>query len=212
MRNLQYTDKSFDYGHRLRMPEEAFGLCPSVLSSITYKFRAAEDETNIYIGYDLNAPYTLRFDPGSFGNNLHDLIKYKAFPRWGNGDDKLIKAIGHSKEEVEQDITLLDPFVEIADKQMKIFLNSATVEYTLRDKQFPKLKDRKILPLVVIDTTTGNVNFCHDRYANTYRQSRSIIEIEEFKSNYVRTAVDSTSFALFVDIVVSSPPGFYATT
>ena len=204
----KYSEKSFVYGHSAYLPDEAYNISPSITSNLTYRFRAVEDDTCIYIGYDLTAPYTITYNSASYGNSLYDLVKHKAFPRWGSGNEYLIKAIGHTREEIENDISLLDKIVAEVDKHIKKLLDSSTVEYTLRDKQFPKLKDRKILPLVIIDTTNGTVNFCHDRYANTYRQSRTVLEIDDFKLNKVGTAVNSLSLPLFVDIVFSCPSGY----
>ena len=122
---------------------------------------------NIYIGYDLNNVRIVTADMKSIKQKLNSGF-YVDTPQ--------------SRRDIKD---LLDKGVEVEDtegykdivKKLDEFYSTTKLDIFLEDSQFPKLRNRKLLPLFIIKCADGVIDYCIDNYATTYRKYRRTLKI-----------------------------------
>ncbi len=181
-RNLTNVLKKSSYTITIRQ-DVRFG--PS-LYNLWYLYDIEFDSCNIktheqgdivYIGLDLKGAKVKPYP------NFEDHIKCLAFPRWGNGNEGLARALGVStRDEFENnigDIRKNDEFIRIYREIDNIY--SSDVKIELRDGEWPRLSDRSILPMIIVDFNKMEFDYkdVDYRIATSYRKSRKRYNISD---------------------------------
>lgn len=167
------------------------------------KLKVVESDDYIFMGIDLDQPAKFLLDswPTSDESELLNRFLDTILPRWGNPVEPVTSQIKQelvSMGRIESDYPFSrkqDPYsfnrdMILDSKYFKEFVrkvseipNYLSVSMSLRKGEFPKCPDRKLFPNLFIDIETGQVNYCIDSQAESYRQGRNSMIISNFISN-----------------------------
>ena len=180
------------------------GVQQDFCSIIDYKdLRYVEDSGILYIGADLNNRINLRIDP-------YDRIKDDIYGRIKNPDvlaslnDNGLTGIDYMSIVRDKDLIkksdLYKNYRSIADS-----LVAGNISLSLRDGEFPKLKDRKILPVMWIDPKKGKIFGFKFNNESSYTSNNTRIYISDnlwYLENFASKAKFSTNL---LDVYIKVP-------
>ena len=143
---------------------------------VDYKKVIAEecDDGNIYIGFRLDGVLDLEINE----ENIEEFVINRAFKSSLDNDVK--RDIGISYEEYSRNPNLIrttKPFLKILS-----YLENMKVEAVLKDGEFPKLKNRHMIPLYIINIKRRMVEYFGVGCPETYRKYRDSTDLSEVMS------------------------------
>ena len=163
--------------------------------------KVIEERNFIYYGLDLNKAYLSPYDMSSLFNRL---MEY-GFPRYSYYSsykkfEEYFSSKGITRSDVEADNSILknDPIYAKFEDVLSDISSNAKVDVSLMDGEWPRLSDRKLLPLLIINTEKMEYDYYKDRWSspNSYRQGREKGPWDRITDSDLRTAAGRYLFNL----------------
>lgn len=166
-----------------------YGMHLQFYAKFDIKIKAVESKGKVYIGFDLSKTSVgYAYD----SDNLGDVIAGHCFPYYSlsyiNNEDLKEALKKEIKDFDKYDRISIVPLIEETVVYREIYeaaadiVASGRVEATLGAKSWPKLDDRKILPLIVLDFDKCEADYTSHRHPSSYRANREKVDI--FKVSY----------------------------
>lgn len=157
-----------------------------------------EDKNKIYLCIDLS---TSRFNRScqDYEEGVAFWVRELAYPYMENyARPKVLKRCqdeGYTKESFNRYMTCKNNSIVKETLEKVNALLEKTPTLTLKDGEWPRLSNRSVLPILVIDKETLNVDFYKERYfyPKTYREGREVSPMDYFTSR------NSSDFVLLCD-------------
>lgn len=143
--------------------------------------RVVEDKSKVYLGIDLSHP-RVTFPRGcsTWDEEIFNIFTRTIRYYTTNVLAKKFYADGITIDDIIADNKVLTEhplYIEAMDKYRDT-IDNGKAEITLRDGEWPRLTDRKLLPLIVIDKESGEGDYMDNRYgAKSYRTDRKKFSI-----------------------------------
>lgn len=201
------------FTQRIMLKEDLYALCFDLDLKFKFKMKVVEENGYIFFCLDLSQPIPLSYNPSRYNNSVGEQIIMAAYPRWGQPNEDLKRAISSSlgykldAETVRRDPSVIvdsEPYQEVSMAIDKI-CNEGRVSVKLREKEFPNLSDRTLFPLLILDTDSGKMSYCKDSSATSYRQGREYVSAPDVGAGNVRTALSETNIVMYCDLNISHP-------
>lgn len=158
---------------------------------------------NIYIGPELGNGFFKSYTE----TDIDRFVTFRTFGSAPNKFSDIKKDMDIKYEDYEKNPMIVQkskPYLKIKDALNDITYDKLDVR--LRDGEFPKLKNRKMLPVFIINTNTNRIDYFMTTYVDSYRKNRDSRGIDAawifsdlFISDYVSIPKG------LVDIKINSP-------
>lgn len=179
----------------IKITDDRLSTIVGVYVDLKNRLRVVEEKGNIYIGYDLNKVESMSLDGvDKFREDLAvNIVEGFYNNNYGLADgekDRLDNKLQVSRDTMESTwfnrrldiIKRSEGFKEICEEYEKR-IYSADVVFWLRDKDWPSLRDRKILPIVVINCNKGGVSITNSP-GNNYKRGNFECSLSDLFTNY----------------------------
>lgn len=171
--------------YRLQSKEPPlYGLEPDVEWQIPIKGNLIMEEDNqgiVYIGIDMgNYRHYVWSSERTKQEAIHAMILGTYY--WEESWNKYIyPCCGITLDEFRNDKKIIDRTQVYSDVE-KIYDTvdkSYKTDFSLKDKQWPRLKNRKMYPIVTVDFSKEWITYQNDEYSETYRQNLKNIALRD---------------------------------
>lgn len=187
--SIAYDKTRITRGIRSNFQNQLYGATFSLF--ITYdclKLKAVEEKDGkIYVGVDLTQKPSVRLDDDRNGTDAYiwDIMYW--FIKASEPNSKLEADLGYDKYQVLNNQNLF--YQSEAYKKIRIMLDSAVEDYTvtsfLSEGDWPRLSDRSILPVAVLDFDKNQITYITQRMTTSYRKNNDTIPIDIFASRTI---------------------------
>lgn len=152
------------------------------------KLRAVEEQDGkVYVGVDLNQKPRVWVDENGGGTDAYIWDVMYWFIKSSDPNSVLEADLGYRKSEILNNQQLF--YQSNAYKRIRMMLDSAVEDYTITSTliqgEWPRLSDRSLLPVVVIDFDKNQMTYINRRITTDYRKNNDTIPIDIFASRTI---------------------------
>ena len=191
------ADRDLKISCYTRLGDEAFGLRYDFYVAIPFKdnLKTFEDKGMVYIGVDLTKA---KIDFVDTRQAAFNLIMNAAFPYYGNANSEILNLIGnYSNDDVRNnnDIIYNSEAFRRVEKVLSDICNNGEAVVTLGEKEWPRLSDRDIVPLLIINVDKSQYDYYKEVYSSpsSYREGREKGDMSTFNDRDMRQAANSAN-------------------
>lgn len=110
---------------------------------------------------------------------FNDLV-YKGVLDHSMSSDSFTRESGHRKGITDKEILMQSDYFEEFKQDILSLPSSASLSMELKSGEFPRLSDRHLFPFLWLDLESGMINYCCDARAESYRQGRNTVRLDNF--------------------------------